>query len=225
MKWSTFWDSYESAIHKNDELTDVDKFNYLRSFLEGTALEAIAGLTLSAANYQEAVELLQKRFGNKSLIISIHMETLLNMESPTSDQSLKELRHLHDTVESHLRSLKTLGVEPTSYGVMLTPVLLAKLPPELRLIVSRKISSADLNMDNLLETFEEELVARERASGATTSHAQPRRNQDRNRHQSSALLAKTHEAGASPSCCYCQQSHAPVNCTAVTKISTRKQML
>ena len=64
MKWPTFWDSYESAIHRDDELTDVDKFNYLRSLLERTALEAIAGLTLSAMNYQEAVELLKKRFGN-----------------------------------------------------------------------------------------------------------------------------------------------------------------
>ena len=74
VKWPTFWDSYESAIHKNDELTDVDKFNYLRSLLECTALDAISGLTLSAANYKEAVEILQKRFGNKPLIISKHMD-------------------------------------------------------------------------------------------------------------------------------------------------------
>jgi hypothetical protein len=57
--WPTFWDSYESAIHKNDRQTDVYKFYYLRSLLDRTALDAIAGLTLSTANYQEAVELLQ----------------------------------------------------------------------------------------------------------------------------------------------------------------------
>ena len=131
VKWPTFWDSYESAIHNSDELTDVDKFNYLRSLLERTALDAIAGLTLSSANYQEAVEILRKRFGNKSLIISKHMETLLGAEPVTSDQSLKELRQLYDRTESHLRRLKSLGVEPTSYGAMLCPVLLTKLPPEL----------------------------------------------------------------------------------------------
>jgi hypothetical protein len=136
------------------------------------------------------------------------------MEPVTSDQGLKELRHLYDIVESHLRSLKSLGVKPTTYGAMLSSVLLMKLPPELRLIISRKISSTDLNMDKLLKTFEKELVARERASGSITSHAQPRRNQDRSRHQSSALLAKTQEAGADPSCCYCQQSHSPVNCAS-----------
>ena len=91
MRWTSFWDSYESAIHNNKELTDVDKFNYLRSLLERTAYDAIAGLTLSSANYREAIEILQKRFGNKLLIISKHMETLLNTEPVSSDQNLKDL--------------------------------------------------------------------------------------------------------------------------------------
>ena len=31
MKWIPFWDSYESSVHNNRELSDIDKFNYLRS--------------------------------------------------------------------------------------------------------------------------------------------------------------------------------------------------
>ena len=219
VKWPAFWNS---AIHKNDQVMDVDKFNYPRSLLECTALDAISRLTLSAMNYQEAVEILQKRFGSKPLIISKHMGTLLNVEPVASDQSLKELR---DTTESHLCSLRSLGVKPTSYGAMLSPVLLMKLPPELHLIVSRKISSTNLNMDSLLKIFEEELVARERASSLKTSHTQLCWSKDRGKYQSSALLTKTQEAGAGLSCCYCQQSHSLVDCTAVININTRKQML
>ena len=167
--------------------------------------------------------ILRKRFGNKPLIISKHMETLLTAEPVTSDKSLKELRHLYDKTESHLRSLKSLGVEPTSYGAMLSPVLLTKLPSELRLIVSRRISSTDLNMDTLLETFEEELVARERASSSRTSHAPPRRSQARQ--QSSALLTKAQEAGTGPICCYCQQPHTSADCITVSNITARKQIL
>ena len=63
-RWTTFWDSFESAIHTNNDLSDVDKFNYLRSLLEGSAFAAIRGLTLSAANYVDAVGILKKRFGN-----------------------------------------------------------------------------------------------------------------------------------------------------------------
>lgn len=102
MRWTSFWDSYESAIHNNKELTDVDKFNYLRSLLERTAYDAIARLTLSSAKYREEIEILQKRFGNKQLIISKHMETLLNTEPVSSDQNLKDLRRLYDNTESHI---------------------------------------------------------------------------------------------------------------------------
>ena len=51
------------------------------------------------------------------------------------------------------------------------------------------MSSTDLDMDNLLSTFEEELVARERASGSKTTHTPPHRTQAK--HQSSALLKVT----------------------------------
>ena len=57
--WTTFWDSFEAAIHRNDELSDIDKFNYLRSLLEHTAREAISGFSLTSANYGEAISILK----------------------------------------------------------------------------------------------------------------------------------------------------------------------
>ena len=157
---STFqWRSGEMAHSRtltsrpSTKTMSFDMFNYRRSLLEHTALDAISGLRLSAANYKETVEILQKRFGDKPLIISKHMETLLNAEPVTSDQSLKELKHLYDATQSHLRRLKSLGIELASYGAMLSPVLLMKLSPE--------VGSMDLKMDNLLKIFEGELVARE----------------------------------------------------------------
>ena len=72
VKWTSFWDSYQSAVHANSNLSEVDKFNYLRLLLDSSAHDAIAGLTLSSANYQQAIEILRKRFGNKQIIISKH---------------------------------------------------------------------------------------------------------------------------------------------------------
>ena len=54
-----------------------------------------------------------------------------------------------------------------SYGTMLTQVWLTKLPPAIRLIVSRKITDADLNLETLQTALEEELVARERSGDPT----------------------------------------------------------
>ena len=33
LEWQTFWDSYESAVHENPVLTNVQKFNYLKAQL------------------------------------------------------------------------------------------------------------------------------------------------------------------------------------------------
>ena len=52
-KWATFWDSFESSIHNHPGLSDIDKFN-LNTLLEGPASEAISGLKLITANYNEA---------------------------------------------------------------------------------------------------------------------------------------------------------------------------
>ena len=101
------------------------------------------GLTLTSANYREAISILKKRFGNKQQIISHHMDVLFNTEPVVSQHNLKSLCHLYDQIESHVRNLWLLGVSPDSYGSLLSSVLLSKLPQELRLIISRQTSDDD----------------------------------------------------------------------------------
>ena len=74
-------------------------------------------------------------------------------------QNLRGLRRLFDEVESHIHSLKALGIDAESYGAMLAPVLVIKLPPDVRLIISRKGSSASPDVDNILKAVKEELMA------------------------------------------------------------------
>ena len=54
-EWMPFWDSFSSAVDENTQLVPVDKFNYLRGLLTGKAADAIAGLSLTATNYDEAL--------------------------------------------------------------------------------------------------------------------------------------------------------------------------
>ena len=136
-KWTTVWDSFDSAVHGKPSLTNVDKFNYLNSLLESVASDAISGLTPTSANYEEAVGMFKKRFGNKQVIVNRHMDILLNLDAVTSQHDLKGLRKLYNVVESNVRGLRALGVQSSSYGGLLTPVLISKLPSDLRLIIIR----------------------------------------------------------------------------------------
>ena len=144
-QWRTFWDSFKSAIDDNDQLVAVDKFNYLKSLLAGSALEAI-NCRLDS-NYGEAIAILERRFGNRQQIIDKHMDQLLNVNPVTSGNNLAGLRHLFDTTETHIRGLKSLGVTANSYGSLLSSVLLKKLPADIRLLISRRVSEKDWSLD------------------------------------------------------------------------------
>ena len=78
-RWVSFWDSYKSAIHSNSQLSKIDKFNYLQGLLEGAAARSIKRLTLTDANYDSAIELLQKRFGRPKQIVAAHMDELIKI--------------------------------------------------------------------------------------------------------------------------------------------------
>ena len=107
-KWCTFCDSFEVSILENTNIATIDKFHYLNSLMAKTASEAVQGLSLTTANYEEAIAILKSTFGNKQMIISKHMESLLNMALVSSNHDLKGLRKICDPVEVHARGLKAL---------------------------------------------------------------------------------------------------------------------
>ena len=90
---------------------------------------------MTAANYQLAIDILKKRFGDVAQIIAKHMEVLMSLESVTNNDNLAALRQLYDTVEVNIRGQQALGVAPEAYDAVLTPVLLKRLPSELRVVI------------------------------------------------------------------------------------------
>ena len=212
--WKGFWDTYESAVHNNEDLSDINKF--LRSLVGHSAKDAIEGLALTLANYEEAVAILQKRFGNGKLIISKHMETLLGVESVSTADDVAGLRRMYDKIESQIRGLRSLGVTSSSYGALLTPVLQNKLPPELRLIVNRELTES-WDLDKFMETLALELEVRERSVASSkndSGNKVPKRGQ-----QTSATFMATNQI----SCVYCShQGHASEHCHLVREVEARR---
>ena len=87
------------------------------------------------------------------------MDALLQFEAISSSQNTRVLCKLFDDISCHVCSLKSLGIEPETYGGLLCPVLLSKIPQDLWLIVSRKVSESDWKLDLLMTAIEEELEA------------------------------------------------------------------
>ena len=162
LKWQTFWDQYESAVHKQPNLSDVDKFSYLRTLLSATASESISGLALTNENYNEAVNLLNERFGNKQLLINAYMDSFHKIQAVKSMNQVKELRTIYDQLESTVRNLNSMDVKTEMYGCFLVPILTQKLPNELKMIMSREFKNNIWDFNEMLKISKQELQAKER---------------------------------------------------------------
>ena len=238
LTWQSWWDSYESAVDSNDSLMNIDKFIYLKTLLEGQALACITGLQLTATNYPEAIETLKERFGVRQLIINAHMDSLIKLPMVNSMSDIRKLRSVYDQIESRVRGLQGLGVNSDSYGNLLIPIMLNKIPEELKLLISRKFKKDEWDLDSLLKEFQSELEARERimtvSSNMNVMKVTPYQNRPspRTSFPTAAALLSPQDGNMQgqsvrpvPTCSFCRQRHVSASCNVVTDLRARRTQL
>ena len=225
-KWNTFWDSYESAIHNNDAITKVDKFNYLTSLLEGTALRAVQGLTLTNVNYDNAIEILHDRFGRPQQVIAAHMDEILKIQT-CNGEKLSSLRYIYDKICVHVRSLASLGVSSQQYGSLLIPIIMSKLPNDIRLQIARKAPKETWKIDDLLSTIKLEIEARETSEATKSSVNNQQVHKRNNAPTANAMVVKSgkHLDSSKIQCVYCGDYHYSASCEKVVSVEARKKVL
>ena len=223
--WQEWWDSFEATVHVNVRISDVEfKFTHLRSLLEEAAHSAIAGLQLTSTNNTVAIDLLRERFAQKQTIINSHMDALLKVQGVSSISEMKKLRQVYNRVEIHIRGLQAYGITSDQYGALLVPILLSKIPEELRLIISRQFEGGSWDLDHIMEAFKKELEARERCVGANignNSGIRPTAPTKGNQPSASALFSSDSKI----TCTYCKLPHPLAECNVVTDVKERKALL
>ncbi|XP_050437636.1 uncharacterized protein LOC126843885 [Adelges cooleyi] len=103
-EWQGFEDLFKSILSHAPDLPDVERFEYLRTALEGEPLSLISHLPLTALNYSSAWDILRARYGNKRDLARVHFDALLSphvVKSTdnvcTSDGKRHTLRALTDS--------------------------------------------------------------------------------------------------------------------------------
>ncbi|XP_070536982.1 uncharacterized protein [Ptychodera flava] len=161
LKWITFHDSFKSAVGNDPNLTGVQKFQYLKAQLREEALKSIEGLSMTDANYENALDILIKRYGQNHKIIYAHMSALWDLQAPSRE--ISSMRNFYDTLETHVRGLKALGKSEDSYGDLLVPIIMRKLPGETRTQISRDHED-EWNLSDLRNAILKEVEALEDGS-------------------------------------------------------------
>jgi hypothetical protein len=165
-EWPTWFENFQAMI-EDTELPDITKFSYLQSLLEGEASVSIKGLPLTAKNYKVAVDILKDRFGRKELIINGHVQSLMNLEGEGKNTVMK-LRSIRDQTLIHVRSLESQGVHGETYGIFMTPIILSRLPADVRMEWAREGDGKEGDLDFLMKFMKIELERRERAENFRT---------------------------------------------------------
>ena len=202
----------------------MDKFNYLNSLLEGTAMLTIQELSLTTANNYSAIELLKKRFGNTQQIVATHIEELLKLPACVGDHA-QPLRRLYDKVMGHIGGLGSLGIKTTHYGSVLVPVLMSKLLDGVRLRIARENHDEAWEINRLMDTIQKEVETKEANEGArilTPRPAVPTSNTpNSNGSSASSLIINTQNI----KCVYCGEIHYSAAYKKVTNVKEHKEIL
>jgi hypothetical protein len=168
MHYRSFMDRFESAVSSR-ALPEVQKFTYLQAALKGEAKDALQGLSCTASNYQAAMGILKKRFGDPALLIPMYAMKLVKMD-PAKEGDAESLRSLLDGFQSAYRELRTLVTETYASHVpeaestteltelLLSPILEGKLPQSVHLEYVRRTKDR-FSVTKLLDFIEDEVVA------------------------------------------------------------------
>ena len=125
-QWLNFYDTFNSLIHNNRNLSNIEKYYYLRAALKGESSQIIASLEATNENYEEAWSLLRGRYENKKLLIHNHVKALFDLESSSKETHIS-LRKLLDDLNKNLRALKSLKQPTDSWSTLVIHLICTKL--------------------------------------------------------------------------------------------------
>jgi len=106
-EWMSFKDLFSSIIIENTSLSPVEKLQYLKASLTGTAAHLLKNTALTADNFQKAWTDLISFYENKRLLVNSAIQALLSLKKITKE-SASDLEYLYTNLMQNYRTLETL---------------------------------------------------------------------------------------------------------------------
>lgn len=131
IEWQGFEDLFKSILSHAPDLPDVERFEYLKTSLEGEAFSLISHLPLTSANYNKAWEVLRARYGNKRDLARIHLDALLSSHTVKSNDA-SSIKTLLTSILEHTAALDNLDFITRQWNPILVHIFENHLDYDLR---------------------------------------------------------------------------------------------
>lgn len=167
-EWPAFKNIFNASVDSAD-LPLVNKLQYLKTALTGEAANLISSLLITEENYSKALEILTKRYENKTIIVNFHLKAITN----TNIITRQNLSDFLIVLQQSLDSLKAIDLPVDTWDVLLVFLLTQKLDNSLRAAweINRKDNSI-ATLSELLEFMNSRRTAFELLSSSTSDNKQ-----------------------------------------------------
>ncbi|XP_013178720.1 PREDICTED: uncharacterized protein LOC106125857 [Papilio xuthus] len=216
-EWSSFKSLFDGVIDSHEQLTHLQKFQYLKSLLRGEAAGLIDSLTVTEENYQHALSILTKRYDNKLITVNFHLKNILSVTSI----SKINLKNFLTRLQQSLDSLKALNVPVDTWDLILIYIIIQKLDQSLRSAWELDYKCEELpKLSQLLDFLNHRARAFELMYDQNQNVMKPN-TQIYNKPKLTRV--STHVGTVTSSCSLCNMSHELYKCPSFLEMSAVKR--
>ena len=207
--WVRFWGQFESQIDKSN-VDDVTKFSYLKELVDIKVRRLIDGLPFMSEGYAKARDLLQKRYGQTSEVVSAYVRAIL--ELPTVKERDVKIHSFYETLLFNVESLQTLeSLEKLNAAVRFTFDKLEVINSELAMTNEKWSEWTFIEFVNALERWTKNNPIKQ-------LHGSRYQGKEGDR----SYFVKTSGKG----CLYCSdESHKAISCDKILNSGERRKIL
>ncbi|XP_046629052.1 uncharacterized protein LOC124309434 [Neodiprion virginianus] len=229
-EWTEFHDLFQVMVGQNQDISNVEKLQYLKMSLTGDASLLLKNISVAGDNFGRAWETLVNRYQNKRVLIDAHLAILFSTRR-VNNESAVDLKQLLNDTKDALGALKSLGSPIEYWDHILVYMTARKLDSESlkawEINIGAQTDPASFDdLEQFLFSRVRALEAVDRVSTSPKAHSNPiaKINPQRSAkvHQTNINRANENESKQStavPSglnCALCTKSHyistCPENC-------------
>ncbi|XP_059056265.1 uncharacterized protein LOC131850114 [Achroia grisella] len=214
-EWFSFKDLFISLVHNNKRLDEVQKLHYLKGLLIGEAEQLLRHVPITHDNYKNCWEQLERRYNNKKYLSNCIMKRFMSQKI-IGTESASALKELLDTTNECLHGLNNLGIDTSTWDVLVIYILCQKLDGESRKQWELKISEFSEELPTLKQ-FQAFIETRFRAF----EFIDPKLSKSNVVHKSNIVHSnpKVYHT-ATLICPYCSENHRLSHCKKFSKDET-----
>lgn len=218
-KWRTFHDMFSKLVHEKQQISEIEKFTYLRTYLEGEPLALLAHLQVSAATYAIAWQTLISRYNNVRALIDAEIDFLLE---PLKERNNSSIRTLHDSTRETLYNLSALGCQVAAWDPILVRITMRKM--DAKSIDAFEDTLSDTKEVPELETLLKFLEKRFQKLDQVKLILPGKSQQKFGTNERVRANAANTSAAKSVSCFLCKGSHPLYKCERFLKLSAPERL-